>query len=105
MSLGPEPLRDGREGEPGTAAAEERLRAAGVEPRAWSNGPGDRYGAHEHGSAKLLVCAAGSITFLIGSDERPYELTAGHGFVLPAGTRHAAVVGPDGCICLEGYRD
>lgn len=105
MSREPEPLRDGREGELGNAAAEERLRAAGVDPRVWSNGPGDRYGAHEHGSTKLLVCAAGSITFLIGSGERPYELRAGHGFVLPAGTRHAAIVGPDGCTCLEGYRD
>ncbi|MEO5985605.1 MAG: cupin domain-containing protein [Candidatus Limnocylindria bacterium] len=105
MSPEPEPLRDGREGEGGIAAAGERLRAAGVDQRSWSNGPGDRFGAHEHASTKLLVCAEGSITFLIGSDEHRYELRAGHGFVLPAGTRHAAVVGPDGCICVEGYRD
>lgn len=89
---------------PGVAAAEERLRAHGVEPYPWSNGPGDRYAAHEHPYTKLLVCAEGSITFLVGEEARPIELAAGEGFELPAGTRHAAVVGPAGCTCLEGHR-
>ncbi|MGH2418512.1 MAG: cupin domain-containing protein [Candidatus Limnocylindria bacterium] len=99
-----EPFPDDRGGEPGVDAARDRLRAAGVEPYAWSNGPGDRYGAHEHRTTKLLICAEGSITFLVGPDERPVELAAGEGFVLPAGIRHAAVVGPEGCTCLEGHR-
>ena len=89
---------------PGVAAAEERLRALGVEPYAWSNGPGDRYGAHEHAFTKLLVCAEGSITFLVGEAGEPLALAAGEGFELPAGTRHAAIVGPGGCTCLEGHR-
>ncbi len=79
------------------------LRAAGVEPYAWSNGPGDRYAAHEHGFTKLLMCAAGSISFLL-DDGAALELHPGEGFVLPAGTRHSAVVGPAGCTCLEGHR-
>ena len=93
-------------GEPstGTAAAAERLRVLGVSPYAWSNAPGDRYAAHEHATTKLLACAAGSITFLVGAEATPVELRAGDGFVLPAGTRHAAVVGPGGCTCLEGHR-
>ena len=104
MSL-PAPLGDLEGPErPGVRAAEARLRALGVEPYAWSNAPGDRYAAHEHTFVKLLVCAEGSITFLVGDDERPVALGAGMGFVLPAGTRHAAVVGPDGCTCLEGHR-
>ena len=90
--------------QPGVPAAEARLRALGVEPYAWSNGPGDRYAAHEHAFTKLLVCADGSITFLVGEAGEPVALTAGEGFELPAGTRHAAVVGPDGCTCLEGHR-
>lgn len=94
----------GGRGEPGVRAAEARLRSLGVEPYSWSNRAGDRYGAHEHGFTKLLVCAEGSITFLIGPDEVPAELRAGDGFVLPPGTRHAAVVGPEGCTCLEGHR-
>ena len=89
---------------PGVAAAEERLRALGVSPYSWSNAPGDRYAAHEHTTTKLLVCAEGSITFLIGSKREPAEINAGDGIVLPAGTWHAAVVGPHGCTCLEGHR-
>jgi uncharacterized protein YjlB len=89
---------------PGVAAGEERLRSLGVAPYAWSNAPGDRYPAHEHGTTKLLVCAEGSITFLIGNAATPAELRAGDGIILPAGTRHAAVVGPEGCTCLEGHR-
>lgn len=81
-----------------------RLRDAGVEPHAWSNGPGDCYSVHSHDYTKLLVCAAGSITFLVGPDAAPVELLPGDGFVLPPGTSHAAIVGPTGCTCLEGYR-
>jgi hypothetical protein len=99
-----EPFPDGRDGEPGVEEARARLRAAGVEPYAWSNGPGDGYAEHDHDTTKLLICALGSITFLVGPDAVPVELTAGRGFVLPARTLHAAVVGPEGCTCLEGHR-
>lgn len=104
MSLPPplEPLPGDRS--VGVAAAAARLRAGGVEPLTWGNAAGARYAPHEHRTTKLLVCAEGSITFLIGADETPVLLDAGDGFVLPAGTRHAAVVGPGGCTCLEGHR-
>lgn len=104
MSGAPQPFPDERDGETGIRAAEDRLRSAGVEPWSWSNGPGDRYAAHEHATTKLLICAEGSITFLIGEDGVPFELRAGAGMVLPAGTRHAAIVGSEGCTCLEGHR-
>jgi quercetin dioxygenase-like cupin family protein len=81
-----------------------RLRAEGVEPYAWSNTPGDEYGTHRHGYTKLLMCAAGSITFRIGPKADAVELGPGDGFVLPAGTEHSASVGPTGCTCLEGHR-
>ncbi len=104
MSL-PPPLRPLPGGpSPGVAAASERLRALGVWPTTWSNGPGDRYGEHEHPTTKLLVCAEGSITFLVGPNGDPAELHAGDGFELPAGTRHSAIVGPEGCTCVEGHR-
>ena len=49
----------------------ERLRHEGLDPGSWSNGPGDRYGAHDHGYDKVLVCASGSIRFgLPGLGER-----------------------------------
>ena len=102
----PPPLRplDGTPPTGGTTAVAGYLRAAGVEPMAWSNRPGDRYAAHEHGYTKLLVCAEGSITFLVGPDRTPVTLRPGDGFELPPGTRHAAVVGDAGCTCVEGHR-
>ena len=105
MSL-PQALRPlpGKPAAAGVAAASERLRALGVEPLAWSNAPGDRYAPHEHDYTKLLVCAEGSITFLIGPADQPVELSAGDGFELPPRTRHAAVVGGSGCTCVEGHR-
>ncbi len=76
----------------------------GVRPTTWSNGPGYRYAAHEHVTVKLLICAEGSITFLLGDEGLPFVLASGYGITLPAGTRHAAVVGPRGCTCVEGHR-
>ena len=85
------------------AAVERYLRRADVVPYAWSNAPGDRYPPHEHSYTKLLMCAAGSITFEL-EGAAAIELLPGEGFVLLPGARHAAVVGPDGCTCLEGHR-
>ena len=101
---GIEPLRWRGPDAPSTGSVTARLRDEGVEPYAWSNGPGDRYEVHQHGYTKLLMCAAGSITFLVGTEAKPLELQPGDGFVLAAGTPHAAVVGPTGCTCLEGHR-
>ena len=89
---------------PDVAGVAQRLRDEGVDPHAWSNRPRDRYGVHSHPYTKLLICAAGSITFVVGTDAIAVELSPGDGFILPPGVPHAAVVGPAGCTCLEGYR-
>ena len=70
-------------------------------PRSWSNGPGDRYGPHRHDAHKVLFCLEGSIVF--HTDDGDLELTAGDRLDLPAGTAHAATVGPSGCACIEAY--
>ncbi|HEX7068928.1 MAG TPA: cupin domain-containing protein [Candidatus Limnocylindria bacterium] len=98
------PLADAGQTATGPAGAVARLRALGTEPSTWSNAPGDRYAPHEHDYTKLLICAEGSITFLVGPDEVPVELRPGDGFELPPGTRHGAVVGAAGCTCVEGHR-
>ena len=86
---------------PTIADLERRLRAEGLTPHAWSNGPGDRYGAHVHDYDKVLVVEAGSITFLL--DAGPVQLEAGDRLDVPAGTRHAAEVGSRGVTCLEAH--
>ncbi|HET7728049.1 MAG TPA: hypothetical protein VFK54_12075 [Candidatus Limnocylindrales bacterium] len=80
-----------------------RLDAEGLAPGVWSNGPDDRYGAHDHGYDKVLVCAAGSIRFGLPDSGRAVELAVGDRLELPAGTRHDALVGPDGVTCLEAH--
>jgi uncharacterized protein YjlB len=81
----------------------ERLRAEGLDPGSWSNGPFDRYAAHDHGYDKVLVCAAGSITFGLPGRGGAVDLGVGDRLDLPAGTSHDAIVGPAGVTCLEAH--
>jgi quercetin dioxygenase-like cupin family protein len=81
----------------------ERLQAEGLSPQPWSNGPGDRYAEHGHDYDKVLVAATGSVTFHLREEGRDVELAAGERLDLPAGTRHAATVGPHGVTCLEAH--
>jgi uncharacterized protein YjlB len=80
-----------------------RLRDEGLAASPWSNGPGDRYGAHEHGYDKVIVVERGSIVFGLPDDGRSMQLEAGDRLELPAGTRHDAVVGSSGVTCLEAH--
>jgi quercetin dioxygenase-like cupin family protein len=84
---------------PTRAELEERLRDAGLEPRWWSNPPGDRYDWHEHGYHKVLYCASGGIVF--HTDDGDFELAPGDRLDVTPGTRHAATVGPEGVECVE----
>jgi mannose-6-phosphate isomerase-like protein (cupin superfamily) len=79
------------------------LQAAGFDPGSWSNGPGDRYAAHDHGYDKVLVVASGSIVFGLPERRERVELATGDRLDLPAGTVHDAVVGPLGVTCLEAH--
>ena len=84
-----------------------RLRAEGLDPGGWSNGPGDRYAAHDHGYDKVIVVERGSICFGLpekGASDARLDLAAGDRLELPAGTIHDAVVGPGGVACLEAHR-
>jgi uncharacterized protein YjlB len=82
---------------------EQRLRAEGLDPSAWSNGPGDRYPAHEHGYDKVIAVARGSIRFGLPDEGSAIGLEEGDRLELPAGTRHDALVGPHGVTCLEAH--
>lgn len=79
-----------------------RMAAEGLQPHGWSNGPGDRYGWHEHTYDKVLYCTQGSIIFHTPAAD--LVLRPGDRLDLPAGTKHAATVGPAGVRCLEAAR-
>lgn len=83
--------------------AARRLRDEGLDPTTWSNGPGDRYAAHDHGYDKVIVVERGSIRFGLPSGDAAIDLDAGDRLELPAGTTHDAVVGPAGVSCLEAH--
>jgi len=87
-----------------TAALVARMRAEGLEPGTWSNGPGDRYAAHAHDYDKVIVVASGAIRFGLPDMSRQVALASGDRLELPAGTRHDAAVGPAGVVCLEAHR-
>lgn len=87
-------------GDDGVAA---RLRAEGLAPGSWSNGPDDRYAAHAHEYDKVIVVERGSIRFALVGTSGSVALAQGDRLELPAGTSHDAVVGPDGVTCLEAH--
>jgi quercetin dioxygenase-like cupin family protein len=41
---------------------------------------------------------------VLEAEDRRLLLRPGDRIVLPAGTVHSAVVGPHGCMCIEGRR-
>lgn len=85
---------------------ENRIRSAysdeGLTPQVWSNAADYRYEAHTHPYHKVLYCVRGSIVFHTGDGD--VRLQPGDRLDLPAGTRHAATVGPEGVTCWEAAR-
>jgi len=88
---------------PTDEALDARLRAEGLEPEAWANGPGATYASHEHAYHKVLYCVSSSITFVLVTAES-LEMRPGDRLDLPAGWPHAALAGPEGVRCLEAAK-
>jgi quercetin dioxygenase-like cupin family protein len=86
---------------PDPATLEAALRREASDVYGWSNAPGDSYGEHEHDYTKLLYCTRGSIDFVLGDGIR-LAMKPGDRLVLPPRTRHSALVGAEGCACVEG---
>ena len=85
--------------DPSPDALEVLLHSDGLDPRWWSNGPGDRYASHSHPYHKVLYCARGSIVFHTGDGD--IELHPGDRLDIDSATDHAATVGPEGVTCVE----
>lgn len=87
----------------GEAELRARLAGEGLAAQTWGNGPHDVYAGHRHAYDKVLVAAAGSITFHLPELGRDVTLASGDRLDLPAQTLHAADVGADGVTCLEAH--
>jgi mannose-6-phosphate isomerase-like protein (cupin superfamily) len=75
----------------------------GLFPYDWSNAPSDTYAPHVHEYDKVIVVVRGSITWVLPETQQTFETHAGDRIELPRGTWHAAEVGPEGVMCLEGH--
>lgn len=80
-----------------------QLLMEGLFPYKWSNAPGDTYAPHVHDYDKVIVVVRGSITWVLPETNETYETHTGDRIELPRGTWHAAQVGPQGVMCLEGH--
>jgi hypothetical protein len=76
----------------------------GLDPYRWSNRPDDSYSAHKHDFHKVIYVVSGSITFNLPLLKKTIILHMGDRLDLPANIVHAAQVGPQGVVCLEGHR-
>ncbi len=75
----------------------------GLFPYDWSNAPGDVYAPHVHDYDKVIVVVSGSIKWTLPETNESFDTHAGDRIELPRGTWHAAEVGPNGVVCLEGH--
>lgn len=85
------------------ASLQQRLAGEGLAASSWGNAPHDHYAEHRHPYDKVLVAAAGSITFHLPEIGQDLSLQHGDRLELPAGTLHGADVGPRGVTCLEAH--
>jgi mannose-6-phosphate isomerase-like protein (cupin superfamily) len=73
----------------------DRLRRDGWDPVPITDPPGYVYPPHSHAETKLLAILSGSMEVRVAGDL--YQCQAGDLMIIPGGTEHAALVGPDGC--------
>ena len=86
------------------ADLKKQLEQEGLAPDRWSNEPGAVYPVHDHPYGKVLVVVTGAITFTLTDAQREVRLEAGDRLELAPNTRHGAVVGEHGVVCLEAHR-
>ena len=78
---------------------EQAFAREGLFPRSWSNCAHYVYPSHAHEYDKILYCVRGQVTFHMSGED--IVLRPGQRLDIPAGTRHAATVGPAGVECME----
>ena len=89
--------------------SEEEMREAffreGLFPFDWTNMPGDFYPPHVHPFDTITYILRGSITWILMDTGKEVEASAGDRIELPRDLVHAARIGAQGVVCIEGHRD
>jgi mannose-6-phosphate isomerase-like protein (cupin superfamily) len=68
----------------------------------WQDGPDQRYAEHTHPVETAHIILEGEMTLMVGGQSTTYR--AGERCDVPAGTVHAARMGPAGCRYLIGEK-
>ena len=82
--------------------AEQLLCEGYVHLYVWEDGPHVHYPEHEHRAESTHIILNGEMSMTVDGETKIYR--AGERFDLPAGTRHSAKTGPQGCRYLIGER-
>ena len=82
---------------------ERQLRAEGFRRTyIWQDNPHTHYPAHTHGTLTAHIILDGEMTLTMAGESRTYR--TGERCDVPAGTVHAARMGPQGCRYLIGEK-
>jgi quercetin dioxygenase-like cupin family protein len=87
---------------PAEAALRRQLEREGFRVFSWHDAPAASYSPHAHDHDESLWVVAGQITFGAGGQE--LRLGPGDRLMLPRGTVHTAIAGPEGATYLIGER-
>lgn len=77
------------------------MQQEGLRPYMWMNMPNHRYAVRSHGYKKVLYVVDGSLEILLPDSNETVRLRSGDRVDIPAGVRHAAIVGNGGAKCVE----
>lgn len=87
---------------PSEDALRKRLEDEGFSIFCWQDAPGADYQPHTHDHDESLWMIEGEMTF--GAGGQQWSLTAGDRLMLPQGTVHTAVAGPQGAKYFIGQK-
>ena len=74
------------------------MKKEGLRPYMWRNTPNQRYAVRSHGYHRILYVIEGTLELIFPDSNQRIILRSGD---IPAGTRHAAIVGSTGAQCVE----
>jgi quercetin dioxygenase-like cupin family protein len=88
---------------PDEGSLRKQLEEEGFTIFCWQDGPGADYEPHSHEHDESLWMIEGQMTF--GAGGREWSLAPGDRLMLPKGTVHIAVAGPQGAKYLIGQKE
>lgn len=77
------------------------MKQEGLRPYTWQNSPNFRYGVRTHNYNKVLYVLDGTIEIHLPDSNQRAVLRSGDRIDIPAGVRHATIVGRAGAKCVE----